>query len=141
MISTKFNTTDNILETKFEGTIKVEELSDYIKLVRETKTLPQELKILSDARKGKFAGKMKRKDSNNDSVKPDPQMQYLSSLNWEKIISKEEIIDELKRVSLIVIPPQTIIPNSLLTYPLNGPLPNMGNRLMVAPNNSCDSPV
>ena len=65
MISTKFNTTDNILETKFEGTIKVEELSDYIKLVRETKTLPQELKILSDARKGKFAGKIKRKDLNH----------------------------------------------------------------------------
>ncbi len=56
MISYKLNTKTGILETTFKGNISMQDIIDYISALARDKTLPQKLKILSDASKAKLAG-------------------------------------------------------------------------------------
>ncbi|NPA68679.1 MAG: hypothetical protein GXO50_08730 [Chlorobi bacterium] len=56
MISYKLNTKTGILETTFKGNISMQDIIDYISALAQDKTLPQKLKVLSDASKAKLAG-------------------------------------------------------------------------------------
>lgn len=62
MINYEFDSQQEILHVEFTGEITVEELNDYIISIRENKELPDNLKILSDASKGKFAKKIGRRE-------------------------------------------------------------------------------
>lgn len=62
MIKYKYNTDINILEVTFTGEVAISEVFDYIKAVREDKSLPNGLKIFSDASNAKFAEKVKKKE-------------------------------------------------------------------------------
>ncbi len=77
MINCNFDSNEGILIVEFIGEITVEELNNYIISVRENKELPQTLKILSDASKGKFAKRVGRKE-------------LLSFLEENRITSKQK---------------------------------------------------
>jgi len=62
MIHVYYNKETDILETQFEGKIGIGEMFDYIVSVRENESLPQKLKIYSNASNAKFEGKVNRKD-------------------------------------------------------------------------------
>lgn len=62
MINCDFDSNEGLLFVEFTGEITVEELTNYIISVRENTELPQRLKILSDASKGKFAKRIGRKE-------------------------------------------------------------------------------
>ncbi len=62
MIHTYYNKNTGILETQFEGKIGIGEMFDYIVSVRENESLPQKLKIYSNASNAKFEGNVNRKD-------------------------------------------------------------------------------
>ena len=54
MITYIFNNATGILETKLEGKVSIKDITEYILLLSEDKSLPKKLKILTDATKGKF---------------------------------------------------------------------------------------
>ena len=80
MITYNFNKSANILETRIDGFISISEVNRYIISIREDKSLPARLKILSDASKAKFSEKVTKKD-------------LVHLLNENKIVlSKKEFI-------------------------------------------------
>ena len=62
MINSSFNKQTNILETKFDGEISIQELLNYIISVRENKDFPSKIKILSDATSAKFSEDVRKKE-------------------------------------------------------------------------------
>jgi hypothetical protein len=54
MVTTKFNQQTKILEIKFEGSVILSEILDYIKEIKTNNTYPRKLKILTDSREAIF---------------------------------------------------------------------------------------
>jgi len=82
MITTNYNTSTKILEVKFTGEISIQDMKNYIISVRENKSLPSRLLILSDASEAKFATKVKKNDL----------LEFLSE-NKKTLSQKEYIYD------------------------------------------------
>ncbi len=64
MITYKFNKKKDFVETVITDTIRIKDLTEYILTVAEDKSLPKKLKILSDARRGKFHPEVEPEDLN-----------------------------------------------------------------------------
>ena len=62
MINYHFDKENNILTVKFEGEITIEDMYKHILDLRENKTLPQRLKILSVTTDAKWSEKVGRKE-------------------------------------------------------------------------------
>ena len=54
MVKSEFNNKTGILESKFEGELKIQDALDYIKATKNNKTYPRDLKILTDTRQSDF---------------------------------------------------------------------------------------
>lgn len=54
MITAKFNQVTNILESKFEGNVTLQEIVNYIIATKENNSYPRKLKILTDSREANF---------------------------------------------------------------------------------------
>ena len=54
MVKGKFNSTTNILETKYNGDVNLTEVVNYIIATKNNKQYPRVLKIISDARNAEF---------------------------------------------------------------------------------------
>ena len=62
MITYKLNEENGILETIITGDVTIEDLISYIISLSKDKTLPEKLKIFSDASKGNFSGNPQPED-------------------------------------------------------------------------------
>ena len=82
MITYKFNEKKGIVETLMEGEISVKDLTEYILKISGDNSLPVKLKILTDARKGKFSGKADIDD-----------LKKIVEANYKSIAAREIIYD------------------------------------------------
>ncbi|MCK5169762.1 MAG: hypothetical protein KAQ75_07780 [Bacteroidales bacterium] len=82
MITYIFNSVTGILEAKFEDKVSIKDIIEYVLLLREDKSLPKKLKILTDATKGKFPKGVVPKD-----------MIKLVEVNKESLAQRDFIYD------------------------------------------------
>lgn len=82
MITYVFNKELGILETTFEKEVSIKDITEYIIMLSEDMSLPKELKILTNATKGKFSIGVNPKD-----------LIKLSDANKKSLAKREYIYD------------------------------------------------
>ncbi len=82
MITRIFNSEKGILESKFEGEISINEVTEYILSLSEDKTLPKVLKIFTDASNATF----------DENVVPN-DLKKLVEANYKSLSVRDSIYD------------------------------------------------
>lgn len=95
MILTNFIEEINLLEVKYEGTISVKELIDYINETRKNKSYPRDLRIITDARNVKM-------DFNPDDLSKIIEANTKSLKNYNSI-TDAFVIDKPKETALSLL--------------------------------------
>jgi hypothetical protein len=69
MTTYRFNTESGIIESRFEGVVGIQEIAEHIKKLGSDKTLPADLRILTDTRNAVFHFNTKSIDLLMDALK------------------------------------------------------------------------